>query len=619
MDSNYTHVKTLPPAPRTVRGKPCHMSLHPNGTKLLYCNGSCVFIRDVSDPTDCDVYSQHSKDTTAAVYSPNGNFIASGDTSGKIRIWDAINKEHVLKYEYELLAGPVRDISWSEDNQRLAVCGEGRGQTAKVIMVDSGNTVGNLNGATRACGTIAYSPKKPFGIVLGSEDFTTYFFQGPPFKMNAQYHEHGNFVNCIQYAPDGMKFVTGGADCRMFVHDAEKGILISELSEMTGRIHKGGVYGCSWSPDSKHLLTCSADKTCKIWVMDEKYYASNKEAVVFTMGTELGDMQLNCLWAGTTLLSLSLNGNINYLDADNPTKPKRVVQGHIKSIVTSCLSSDKSFLFTASFDGLVFQWNLQTHEGVMVTGAGHTNQVQNMCRSGDMIVTCGMDDTVRWISVKEKKYVEGKVIKLQAQPQQIAAGENNLFVVACTDGHLVVIKDEKVVQILKMKYEPTSVDVCSALGKVAVGTKNSKVLIFDLNIQGENVVLNASDIVPTNGDVTDIKFSPDKTLLGMCTGKKQVKVVETTNYDMEKINQASHAVRVNAIAWTPNSRHITSAGVDGAVFTYSVETGEKVVTMHGAHARSIDVTTLQWKSDNELMTMGRQDCCTRIWKINSFE
>jgi len=569
----------------------------------------------VSDPSDCDVYTEHSKETTAAVYSPNGNYICSGDMSGKVRIWDAINRDHALKYEYQMIGGAVREISWSEDSQKLAVCGDGRGQSAKVIQVDTGSSVGSLHGSSKNCVSVAYSPKKPYCIVLGSEDFTSYFFQGPPFKMVEQYNEHDNFVNCVRFSPDGLKFITGGADCRMFVHDAEKGTLISELSEATGRIHKGGVYGASWSPDSKHVLTCSADKTCKIWVMDEKYYSSNKEALVFNMGTDLGDMQVACVWAGTTLLSLSLNGNLNYLDADNPDKPKRIVMGHLKAIVRSCLSADKSTLFTASFDGIVFGWNLQTGEGTRVTGTGHTNQVQNLYRAGDLMVTCGMDDTIRWISVKDRKYVEDKVIKLQTQPQQICAGDNGILVVACTGGHLVVIKDEKVMQVLKMKYEPTCVDLCSTLGKVAVGTENSKVLIFDLNIQGESVVLNASDIVPTNGDVTDIKFSPDKTCLGMCTGKKQVKVVETSNYDMEKINQASHAVRVNAIAWSPNSRHITSCGVDGAVFTYSIESGEKVVTMHGAHARCIDVTSVQWLSDTELLTTGRQDCSVRMFKI----
>ena len=48
------------------------------------------------------------------------------DQNGKIRIWDTTQKEHILKKEYQFLSGPIRDIGWSTDNQRLAVVGEGR-------------------------------------------------------------------------------------------------------------------------------------------------------------------------------------------------------------------------------------------------------------------------------------------------------------------------------------------------------------------------------------------------------------------------------------------------------------------------------------------------------------
>ena len=45
---------------------------------------------------------------------------------GKLRIWDTVNKTHLLKYEYQPLAGAIKDIAWTEDSKRLAVCGEGR-------------------------------------------------------------------------------------------------------------------------------------------------------------------------------------------------------------------------------------------------------------------------------------------------------------------------------------------------------------------------------------------------------------------------------------------------------------------------------------------------------------
>jgi len=37
-----------------------------------------------------------------------------------------VNKEHILKNEFHPFGGPIKDISWSPDNQRMVVVGEGR-------------------------------------------------------------------------------------------------------------------------------------------------------------------------------------------------------------------------------------------------------------------------------------------------------------------------------------------------------------------------------------------------------------------------------------------------------------------------------------------------------------
>lgn len=53
------------------------------------------------------------------------HFIYS-DQSGKVRIWDTVNKEHICKIELQPFAGPVKDLAWSPDNQRMIAVGEGR-------------------------------------------------------------------------------------------------------------------------------------------------------------------------------------------------------------------------------------------------------------------------------------------------------------------------------------------------------------------------------------------------------------------------------------------------------------------------------------------------------------
>jgi hypothetical protein len=48
----------------------------------------------------------------------------------------------------------------------------------------------------------------------------------------------------------------------------------------------------------------------------------------YTFGTDLKDQQLGCLWSGNNILSISLSGQITYLDR-NGDKPLRVIRVNI--------------------------------------------------------------------------------------------------------------------------------------------------------------------------------------------------------------------------------------------------------------------------------------------------
>lgn len=63
--------------------------------------------------------SCHSDINTIVVLNPL-------DASGKLRIWDTTQKEHLLKFEYTPISGKIKDIAWTEDNKRMAVVGDGR-------------------------------------------------------------------------------------------------------------------------------------------------------------------------------------------------------------------------------------------------------------------------------------------------------------------------------------------------------------------------------------------------------------------------------------------------------------------------------------------------------------
>ena len=51
------------------------------------------------------------------------------------------------------------------------------------------------------------------------------------------------------------------------------------------------------------------------------------------MGSTVEDMQVAALWQNDDILTVSVSGYINYLDLDNPNKPRRVLK--VKSTANS--------------------------------------------------------------------------------------------------------------------------------------------------------------------------------------------------------------------------------------------------------------------------------------------
>lgn len=45
-----------------------------------------------------------------------------------------MNKEHILKNEFHPIGGPIKDIAWSPDSQRMIVVGEGRERQVHVLL-----------------------------------------------------------------------------------------------------------------------------------------------------------------------------------------------------------------------------------------------------------------------------------------------------------------------------------------------------------------------------------------------------------------------------------------------------------------------------------------------------
>ena len=88
------------------------------------------------------LFKEHAHRVTVACPSPCGEWVASGDARGVVKIWPARLQEGQLepqaKAELQAMAGAVEDIAWSGDSQRIAVGGESRGACVKAFVWNTG-------------------------------------------------------------------------------------------------------------------------------------------------------------------------------------------------------------------------------------------------------------------------------------------------------------------------------------------------------------------------------------------------------------------------------------------------------------------------------------------------
>ncbi|KAM8757267.1 WD repeat-containing protein 1 [Acanthopagrus schlegelii] len=592
--------------PQMERGVSKVIGGDPKGNNFLYTNGKCVIIRNIDNPAIADVYTEHAHQVTVAKYSPSGFYIASGDASGKVRIWDTTQKEHLLKYEYTPISGKVKDIAWTEDSKRMAVVGDGREKFGAVFLWDSGSSVGDLSGHSKLINSVDIKQNRPYRIVVGSDDQTASFFEGPPFKFKFTLSRHSQFVNCVRFSPNGERFVTSGGDGMIFIYDGKTGEFVGSLGGE--KSHNGGIYAVSWSPDSTQLISASGDKTVKLWDV-----GAGTAVTTFKMGTDVADQQLGCLWQKDHLLSISLSGYINYLDKNNPDRPIRTIKGHSKSI--QCLTVHKidgrPNIFSGSHDGHINYWDADTGENDCFSGKGHSNQVSKVViNDADELVTCSMDDTLRFTTINKKEYSASDVVKMDFQPKSVSVASGGLSLAVCVE-QIVLLKDKKKVFTLdRLGYEAEVGAIHPGGTTAAVGGKDEKIHLY--SIQG-NTLKDEGKTIDAKGTITEMAYSPNGAYLATVDDKKVAAVYCVADDYKNKTEYYGHHAKPVSLAWSPDNEHFATGGMDMMVYVWTVGDADKRIKIPDTH-RLHHVSDLAWIDDHTLVT-GSHDACIKQWTL----
>lgn len=604
-------------SPSTTRGQSTPLSSSSDGQSIAYAANKSIFVRNIDDPSIARQYTDHVTQTTVARFSPSGFYVASGDVSGTVRVWDC-KGEGATKGEYHIIAGRINDIAWDGDSQRIIAVGDGKERFGHCITADSGNSVGEISGHSSQINSVSIRQQRPLRAATGSDDTSLVFYHGAPFKFNTSLRgKHDKFLYGTAFSPDGASLVSVGSDRKIWLYDGKTGEAKNQIGEGE---HKGSIFGVSWAKDSKKLVTASADQTVKIWDVE-----AAKCVQTWRMGEEgsvsIANQQVGVTWpsgrSDGLVISVDLEGNLNYLQEGND-KPVRVVHGHQKAITAAGYTPGEKTLWTGSYDGRVRAWDLSTAVAKNVDGESPKNYVSAFAssESDGRIYSVSWDDTLRTIDASTHSFT-GSSSKTDGQPKSVAvatSGSKPVTLVA-TNSAVTLYKDGEQVGSLPVSFTPTSIAAKGDI--VAVGAEDKIVRIYTLS---GTSLSPAAEIRDATAAISTLAFSSASTCrlaVGLSNGKIYAYTSSSpSDWTLTTNRWSAHTARVTCITWSPDGEKAASGGLDTNIFVWSLADPGKRVKAMNAHKDGVG--GIAWTEPSKVISSGA-DAAVKVWKVENVQ
>ncbi|TPX48225.1 hypothetical protein SeMB42_g03083 [Synchytrium endobioticum] len=164
--------------------------------------------------------------------------------------------------------------------------------------------------------------------------------------------------------------------------------------------HSAAVYGVSFSPDSRALLSCSGDNTVRLWVGDKflnvaVYKGHNYPVWDVDFGPE------GIYFATASHDKTARLWNCEY------TQPLRIFADHMSDVDCVRFHPNSNYIVTGSSDRTARFWDVQSGKCVRVF-TGHSGTVYAVAVSpdGKMVATAGEDKTVALWDIASGKRIK---------------------------------------------------------------------------------------------------------------------------------------------------------------------------------------------------------------------
>ncbi|MBD2157036.1 AAA-like domain-containing protein [Leptolyngbya sp. FACHB-16] len=531
-------------------------------------------------------------------FSSDGQWLATGDVSGQVRVWQVADGQPYRLWEGHGLW--VKAVCFSPNDRYLA--SGSYDFLIKLWDVQTGQCLQKLGGHKNVIMAMDWSLD---GQVLASVDwFTVRLWQATTGRCLAELETGAQAMNTHIACHPAQNVFALCVDGQVQLWRLDAGAITPQekfccTHTLTG--HRALVMYSAWHPDGRRLATASHDQTVKVWD------AETGECLMTLQGNS---PMWTVLWLPDqrSVASTTSDGLLQVWDTETG-QCTRTVRAHNSTIWSLIAHPARSFVATGSEEQSVKFWNIETWD-CLRTFQGYDDSILTLGLSpnGQTLAAGSQDQAVRFWNLETQtctKILRNRTnctwqVDWHPQKQQVAIGgldgSFNIWDVATNE--CLKIKHDMVGVVHTLAWHPDGIHIAI--------TTSSDYSLKIWNVETQECVRTLQGNVSM---INALRWSPDGRFLANSSANYTMRVWDMHTGECLHTLQ-DHLNAIPWISWSPNSQQIASASRDATVRVWDVSTGQCLYVLQGDSW----FWTVEWSTDGTKLVSASQDGWIQIWE-----